>query len=375
MKKLIFKKFISDTSLFFFLTLISFAIIVWVIQAVNFLDFVTEDGHAFQVYFYYILLTLPKIFSRILPFVFFISLLYALTKIDENNELLIFWTVGINKSEFKNNIIKFTIVTMFIQHFFSIYLVPKTQDLARSFIRTSSIDFFPSLIKEKKFIDTVSKLTIFVETKNSENELINIFLKDEINVNQSQIIYAKKGNLINKNNKNYIVLLDGKILKINKNEIVGFNFKETMFDLSKYQTKSTTFPKFQEINSNILINCFLNLLTKKTEEYKSYYLLCNDGAMPNVSAELFKRFFLPLYLPLIGMIACLLILKTKDDFNYKRFQIIVFLLGVVVISFSEISIRFVNANFVNNIIFSLIPVVLFLLVHFFFLYKTKFKIS
>ena len=375
MKKLIFKKFISDTSLFFFLTLLSFAIIVWVIQAVNYLDFVTEDGHAFQVYFYYVLLTLPKIFSRILPFIFFISLLYALTKIDDNNELLIFWTIGITKSEFKNNIIKFTIVTMLIQHFFSIYLVPKTQDLARSFIRTSSIDFFPSLIKEKKFIDTVSKLTIFVETKKSQNEFENIFLKDEINDNQSQIIYAKKGSLINRDNKNYMVLSDGKILKINKNEIVGFNFKQTMFDLSKYQTKSTTFPKFQEINSGILINCFLNLLTKQIKKYKSYYLLCNDEAMSNISGELFKRFFLPLYLPLIGMIACLLILKTKDDFNYKRFKLVIFLLGVIVISFSEISVRFVNANFINNIVFSLIPIILFLLVHFFFLYKTKAKIS
>ena len=38
MEKIIFKKFVKDISLFFFILIISVAIIVWIIQAVNFLD-------------------------------------------------------------------------------------------------------------------------------------------------------------------------------------------------------------------------------------------------------------------------------------------------------------------------------------------------
>ena len=51
MKKLIFKKFAKDIGLFFFILIISVAIIVWIIQAVNFLDLVSEDGHSLKVYF------------------------------------------------------------------------------------------------------------------------------------------------------------------------------------------------------------------------------------------------------------------------------------------------------------------------------------
>ena len=65
MKKLIFKKFTKDLTKFFLLTSISITLIVWVIQAVNFLDLITEDGHAFKIYFLYTLLSLPKIFSKI----------------------------------------------------------------------------------------------------------------------------------------------------------------------------------------------------------------------------------------------------------------------------------------------------------------------
>ena len=49
-------------------------------------------------------------------------------------------------------------------------IVPFTQDKARSYIRNSNIDFFPSLVKEKMFIDTVTNLTIFVEKKNELGE-------------------------------------------------------------------------------------------------------------------------------------------------------------------------------------------------------------
>ena len=61
MEKLIFRKFFIDILNFFLIGTVSLSLIVWVIQAVNYLDFVSEDGHSFKVYFIYTLLSLPKI--------------------------------------------------------------------------------------------------------------------------------------------------------------------------------------------------------------------------------------------------------------------------------------------------------------------------
>ena len=74
MKKIIFKNFLKETLEFFVLSSCAVTIIVWVIQAVNYLEFVTEDGHSFKVYFIYTLLSFPKIISRLMIFVFFISI-------------------------------------------------------------------------------------------------------------------------------------------------------------------------------------------------------------------------------------------------------------------------------------------------------------
>ncbi len=163
MKKLIFKKFAKDVFQFFLLVSISISLIVWVIQAVNYLDIVTEDGHGFRVYFLYTLLSLPKIFSKIFPFIYFISLFYIILKYENDNELIIYWTIGIKKIEFVNVLLKFSIFYLILQLLLTTFLVPMTLDKARSFIRSSNVDLFSSIVQEKKFIDTVKDLKIFVE--------------------------------------------------------------------------------------------------------------------------------------------------------------------------------------------------------------------
>ena len=89
MKKLIFRKFLLDFSLSFFVLIFSFSLIVWVIQAVNYLDFVSEDGHGFKVYFLYTLYNFPKIFSKLFLVSLYISLFYIILKYENDNELSI----------------------------------------------------------------------------------------------------------------------------------------------------------------------------------------------------------------------------------------------------------------------------------------------
>ena len=66
MNKLIFRKLSYDIFTFFLLSSLAITSIVWVIQGVNLLDIVSEDGHGVKVYLIYTLLSIPKIFSKLL---------------------------------------------------------------------------------------------------------------------------------------------------------------------------------------------------------------------------------------------------------------------------------------------------------------------
>ena len=126
MKKIIFKNFLKRNYRVFYLSSCAVTIIVWVIQAVNYLEFVTEDGHSFKIYFLYTIYSLPKIFNKLMPFMFFFdtverSIFFTLIKYEEQNQTLIFWTNGINKITFANVIVKYSLFFLILSIYTLVY--------------------------------------------------------------------------------------------------------------------------------------------------------------------------------------------------------------------------------------------------------------
>ena len=192
MKKMLFQKLLRDYLSFFLIALFSSSIIIWVFQAVNYLDIMIEDGRDYIVYINYSLLNFPKIISRLFPFVLFFSLFYVTIKFENNNELIIFWNFGVHKLELTSFVIKISIILMIFQILLTSFIVPKSQVLARNFLRTSSVNFFENFIKPRKFNDTIRGVTIYSEKKDNKGNLYNLYLKKE-NKTGFQITYAKKG--------------------------------------------------------------------------------------------------------------------------------------------------------------------------------------
>ena len=377
MKKLIFKKISKDIFQFFLLVSISISLIVWVIQAVNFLDFVTEDGHGFKVYFLYTLLSLPKIFSKILPFIYFISLFYIILKYENENELIIFWSIGIKKIEFVNVLLKFSIFYLILQILFTTYIVPTTLDKARSYIRGSNVDLFSSIIQEKKFIDTVKNLTIFVEKKSNNGDLKNIFLKEKINDKEYQIIFSKDGRIENRKNKSVLVLFDGKILNNNQSTTKNLKFSETELNLSRFSTKTTTTPKIQEISTYQVLGCIVLLKNLSDsiiwEKYRNQKRTqnCSLKKLNDSFQEIIKRLILPFYLPVLSLIACLIIIRSKDDYNFLKYKFVLFFLGVTTVIISELTLKYASSEIIKNVYIIIIPILLFASIYFYFIKKFK----
>ncbi len=372
MKKLIFRNIFKDITTFFIITSLSLTLIVWVIQAVNYLDIVSEDGHSFRVYFMYSLLSLPKIFSKLILFVFFISVFFTISKYEENNEILIFWNYGIKKIEFINKIIKFSFVYFLISVILSFFIVPKTQDLARSYIRDSNIDYFPSLIKSQHFNDTVTNLTIFVEEKTTDGLIKNIFIRENLDDGRSQIISAKEGILAKKNNSFYLVLFNGKIINIDIRNTNIIQFEKTEFNLSKFTTKSTVFPKIQETSSMKLIDCLGSFINKKEGFFEKLFV-CDDSSVNAVFQEMYKRLILPLYIIVSGFVASCLVIKSRNQFDSIKFKSIIFILGFIFIIFSEGSINILAFSDLNKSLVVLSPFIVSIIGYLVFISSKKLK--
>ncbi len=375
MKKLIYRKLLKDYMSFFFIALISSALIIWVFQAVNFLDIMIEDGREYTVYINYSLLNFPKIISRLFPFVLFFSIFYILSQYELNNELIIFWNFGENKIKFINYILLISIFLFLLQTSLTTLIVPKSQDKARSFLRNSEVNFLGNFIKPKRFNDTIDGVTIYAENKDISGNLYNLYIKKDLE-NDFEITYANKGKFEQSMGLPILILYDGETIRNRNNKITNFKFSKSDFLLKDLKANTITQQKTQEMKTTEIISCIFsvyNLKSKLFSKEKEEILNCTDSNTINVIKELYKRLVVPLYIPILMLTPYLLILSSKEKTNYSKIKVITFLTGVLIIIFSEAVIRFVSSELKNNLIIFVAPFIIFLFFYILFLLKLNLK--
>ena len=372
MNKLIFRKLYLDILTFFLLSSLAITLIIWVVQGVNLLDIISEQGHSFNVYFVYSILSIPKIFAKLIIFAYFLSLFIIINKYQESNEILIFWVNGIKKITFINFIFKVSLILVFVQIIFNTIIVPYTQNLAQIYLKNSSIDFFPKLIQEKKFSKVSDDLNIFVEEFNDNGILKGIYIKEKLKSGGNKIIIASKGELKQKEYGYNFELSNGKIINIDKTSSFNLGFKETIYELKNINFKTRKISKLGEIRSSFLIDCLKNNIKNR----KDTKLRCggeNSFLMKDIYEEIFVRFINPTYIVILSLISSLLILKPKNE-KYEKFsKFIIFLFGFIIILVSELSYKLINLGYQTEILSMILPAIFVIVFYLNILFKTNFR--
>ena len=372
MKNTIYKYIFYEFLRYFLVTLFALAIITWTIQSVNFLDLVTEEGHAFQTYFTYSMFTLSKVLTKLIPFCFMLALILTLTKLEKDNETIIMWTAGLNKIYIVNLIFRISIIIMLLQLFLTSLINPIMLNFSREIIKNSQLQFVPTLLKEKQFNDSVEGITIFIEKKIQDGKYENIFIRDEGkilsgNESEASTIIAKYGHL--GNDEISLVLFDGNIQKLNKNgQINIIKFKKTTLNFSELTTKSITQPKMQETSTLKIFNCLRNKNVTFTHNCSREKKSLMDNKI-----ELNKRFGMPIYIPLISLICTFLLASRKDKKTYSYNKYIYFFACFLILVFSEILVRYSGLSWNHTAIYYLLPMCLLPLFYFTLIRKFKYE--
>ena len=355
MKKTIYKYFFYEFVIYFTVTLFALAAVVWTVQAVNYLDLVTEDGHAFTTYFYYSLLTLSKVLTKLIPFCFLTAIILTIIKFERDNELIVLWTSGLNKIHIVNLIFRISVLVMLLQLLLTNIFNPTLLNFSRTLLKNSQLQFIPSLLKEKQFNDTVTGLTIFVEKKDENQIYKNIFIRDDGKIlskiagSSSSTIFAKSGHM-SEDEKN-LILYNGNIQKLNEDGDVNIiQFQKTTLNLTGISTKSISEPKMQETPTMQILRC---LTQNNTARHN-----CDDSkkSMMDTKIEINKRFGMPMYIPLISLISCFLLTSRKDKKMLYLNKYIYFFIGVLILILAEIIVRYSGISWNHTIIYYLLPI-------------------
>ena len=301
--------------------LLAFGLIIWITQAVRLLDLIGEEGNSIKTYFLYIFSIMPKIFSRISLIIFFVSLVVTISKFEDHNELRALWFSGLEKKRFINYLIKSSLIFILILVIIRCFIVPYFSNYSRYLLLNTGVSAIGPLLKQNNFNNPLKKITIYVGKKNQINELEDIILFED-NAGIKKTIIAKSGAVINNDNKNLLVLVDGSIHEERQDKKISIlDFDKTTLDLSQYNKKTVDYYKFNEV-------FFFELVRRFNDK--------NEPQLSNIIGEFNDRIVMPLFVPSLVLLACFLIITNKEVVNNNLLKIIIFSYGITIIIISEV---------------------------------------
>jgi lipopolysaccharide export LptBFGC system permease protein LptF len=326
--------------------LLAFGLIIWITQAVRLLDLIGEEGNSIKTYFLYILSIMPKFFSRISLIIFFISFVVTISKFEDHNELRALWFSGLEKKKFINYLIRSSIILIVILVIVRCFIVPYFSNYSRYLLLNTGVGAIGPLLKQNNFNNPLKKITIYVGKKNQINELEDIILFED-GPEIKKTIIAKLGVVINENNKNLLVLVDGSIQEERKDKKISIlDFDKTTLDLSQYNKKTVDYYKFNEM-------FFFELLQKINKK---------DDQLSNAVGELNDRIIMPLFIPSLVLLACFLIITNKEVINNNLLKVIIFTYGIIIIILSEVLLDFSSKKLYASLFLYITPF-LFLIIN------------
>ena len=340
--------------------LFSLTIIAWTVRAVNFLDLIVENGYPLTTYFKYSFLNIFGIMPKFIPLSFLLAIIIFILKQKQENELIILWTSGVKKIQLVNVLFFFSTIVVLVYLIFSTLITPLALNKSRQLLSNENFTSFLPTIKVQQFSDSFKGVTFIVDQKKS-NEIRNIFLHDNAkilnnissyNANKSSNTITASSGLVQEKN---LILFNGQILSSNidssENEII--KFEQLKIDLKNFSNTTIKTPKIQETSTIKLISCLDIGLFKNIK--------CNNNFNKEIITNLNRRIFLPFYIPVISLIACMLLIRKKRNIFFSKSSVFVYCFSILL--FAELIIRYTSVNKIAANFFYLSP---FLLIIFFY---------
>ncbi|MAP24567.1 MAG: hypothetical protein CMM87_03435 [Rickettsiales bacterium] len=237
-----------------FLTTMSLSVVliaaIWILQSLKFVELVLSTKASIKMFFKISFLTLPDLFSLIIPVSVFIATVVALNRMINDRTYSVMQSAGLSRFKICHPFIQFGLFVVLILYFINIGIAPVAQSKMRK-LQNQLKSALPVVLIQEGVFNEIGKMVIYVREKN-RNYLKGVFVSntEQKNRQKSQVIItAQQGHLIVDSDEPKILLFNGmrQTRNTRTNKLSTLFFKETIIALQKEDSKSTTMPRPQEM--------------------------------------------------------------------------------------------------------------------------------
>ncbi|MDX1975261.1 MAG: LPS export ABC transporter permease LptF [Rickettsiales bacterium] len=307
--------------------LITFSLtsIIWLTQALRFIDFIVNQGVSVAIFLKLTALLVPSLLFMILPPAFFCSVLFVYHKLKGDSELVVLQGAGLSNWRLARPAIQVAMMVTILAYLIAIYLLPASYRQFKEmqyFLRNNYASIF---LEEGVFSNPVDGLTVFIRERDSDNILHGILVHDSRQANASVTMMAEEGKLVETPKGPRFLLKNGNRQEMSKGKLSLLNFEHYALDISLY-TKSMRerIPDPQELYIDQLFTNDPNLTESENKKRV---------------AEGHQRLLWPAYVFCLGLIALAVVLSGQFSRRGQWQRIAFAVVCATVLLFSSVGLR------------------------------------
>ncbi|WPX96744.1 LptF/LptG family permease [Candidatus Bandiella euplotis] len=211
-----YERYICKSLLLPFL-IITFSIvgIAWIIQSIRYLEIVLNNGAKIADFAKLTSYLIPLLLFIVLPISLFFTVYYTYRKLMHDREITALYSFGVSKIAIVRIFTIFSIFAMLLHYFVSIYLLPVSTNAFKKLRFTIDQNSIINLIQFNTFISKINGITIYIEKKDQDNLLQNIFIHSSQNPEKDITFVASSGKFYNTDSRLKLILNNGSKLELN----------------------------------------------------------------------------------------------------------------------------------------------------------------
>jgi len=227
---------------------LSITSIVWLTQALRFIDFIVNQGVSIVVFVQLTLLLVPSLVLMILPPALFCSVLFVYNKLKLDSELIVMQAAGLSRWRLAVPALHVATGITVLAYCISLYVQPVSYSRFRDmqiFLRNSYVSI---LLQEGVFSNPVNGLTVFVRERSKNGILHGILVHDNRIPEATITMMAEEAKMVETPEGPRFLLQNGNRQEMHNGKLSFLTFQNYTMDISLYtHAMGTRPPDVQEM--------------------------------------------------------------------------------------------------------------------------------
>ncbi len=233
--KLIQKYFLRQARTPLLLSLSALSVLALLTQSLSTLDLITQNRQTAATFLYITVLTLPQLFSIIMPLAVFMAMLYALNRLNMDSELVVTKASGFSPWQIASPALRIASYALVVHLLINLFVQPYTFRLMRKALLDVRTDVAARMIQPGEFTSPSSGLTLYASEISPTGLLHDVLIYDERSADTPLTYTALEGQVNSSpEGQTFFTLYNGNASFLTK--IGGMDityFEKTTYDLTE----------------------------------------------------------------------------------------------------------------------------------------------